>query len=47
MTLHSPFFVTWNKYDRRGGLRLRGCIGNLSPQLLTRLKEYALTRFDS
>lgn len=40
-----PFFVTWKKRygGRRGRLDLRGCIGNLSPQPLTRLKEYALT----
>ena len=27
----SPLFVTWNKADARGGMSLRGCIGNLSP----------------
>lgn len=38
-----PLFVTWKKYDsRRRHLSLRGCIGNLSPIPLTRIKEYAL-----
>ncbi|KAK9813393.1 hypothetical protein WJX73_005137 [Symbiochloris irregularis] len=39
-----PLFVTWNKEDRRGGTRLRGCIGTLQARnLRTALREYALT----
>ena len=44
--IHSPLFVTWKKYDsRRKHLNLRGCIGNLGPIPLTKIKEYALTRY--
>jgi len=37
-----PLFVTWNKRDRRGHT-LRGCIGNLRPQPVTAVKDYALS----
>ena len=41
----SALFVTWNKVDRTGHARLRGCIGTLEPRLLPKaLKDYALTR---
>lgn len=43
--LCSPLFVTWNKVDRAGYPRLRGCIGTLEPRPLPKaLKDYALTR---
>lgn len=36
----SPLFVTWNKEDARGGVSLRGCIGNLSPMdILVGIRE--------
>lgn len=36
-------FVTWNTLSRRGDLRLRGCIGNFSPQpIRAGIAEYAL-----
>lgn len=39
----SPLFVTWNKVDRAGFPRLRGCIGTLEPRPLPKaLKDYAL-----
>lgn len=44
---YSPLFVTWKKYDHRKNLTLRGCIGNLSPIPLTKIKEYALTRCET
>jgi len=41
----SPLFVTWNKVDRAGHGRLRGCIGTLETRPLPKaLKDYALTR---
>ena len=37
-----PLFVTWNKADLRGGVSLRGCIGNLSPMdILEGVRKYA------
>eukprot|EP00639_Heterosigma_akashiwo_P009923 CAMPEP_0206377146 /NCGR_PEP_ID=MMETSP0294-20121207/9971_1 /ASSEMBLY_ACC=CAM_ASM_000327 /TAXON_ID=39354 /ORGANISM="Heterosigma akashiwo, Strain CCMP2393" /LENGTH=203 /DNA_ID=CAMNT_0053825541 /DNA_START=208 /DNA_END=816 /DNA_ORIENTATION=+ len=35
-----PFFVTWNKTERGGQRRLRGCIGTLSPRPVADLKDY-------
>lgn len=40
----TALFVTWNKIERGGRERLRGCIGTLEPKALPKaLRDYALT----
>eukprot|EP00304_Pavlova_gyrans_P000950 CAMPEP_0206053060 /NCGR_PEP_ID=MMETSP1466-20131121/35007_1 /ASSEMBLY_ACC=CAM_ASM_001126 /TAXON_ID=44452 /ORGANISM="Pavlova gyrans, Strain CCMP608" /LENGTH=204 /DNA_ID=CAMNT_0053428219 /DNA_START=23 /DNA_END=637 /DNA_ORIENTATION=+ len=38
-----PLFVTWDKRDRSGNMNLRGCIGTLSAQPISAIKDYALS----
>jgi AMME syndrome candidate gene 1 protein len=38
---YSPLFVTWEKESTPGDVRLRGCIGTLSPTTLANLREFA------
>lgn len=43
--LCSPLFVTWNKSNRHGEVRLRGCIGTFEARALHQaVQEYSLTR---